>query len=245
MSQRTSGLSRFVQIIGRYRALIGLMALLGVLGGAVSAALNPPETTSKALVVFTAPSCPQGAICGGPMFSPGYIDGAVLKVVPSGVQIKLVTGTVMSVSATAGTPAQAKANAEAAVRRYIADAGSLTYLGEKPSARVLEPATAATGTTPPKQVFGDALLGAVFGALVGVIAALAGSRTTIDPVALPQGLGADGLGWGAGQEDGYTPAGIPLEELARQYAERRAASDGSLDRSEAEPPWSGIAGLGG
>lgn len=236
MSQQTPGLSRFVQVVGRYKTLIGLMALVGVLGGAVFATLNPPGTTSRALVVFVAPSCPEGAICGGPMFSPGYIEGAVLKAVPSGVEIKVVTGTVLSVSATAGTPAQANANAQAAVRRYIAEAGSLTYLGERPSARVLKPATAATGTTPPKQVFGDALLGAVFGALVGVIAALASSQTAIDPVALPQGLGVGRQYSGAGQEDRYTPTEIPLKELARQYAERQAAGDGPLDRSEADPP---------
>lgn len=236
MSEQTSGLSRFVQIIGRHRTLIGLMTLLGVLGGAVFATLNPPGNTSKALVMFVAPSCPEGAMCGGPMFSPVYIEGAVLKAVPSGVQIKLVAGMVMSVGATAGTPAQAEANAQAAVRRYIADAGSLTYLGEQPSARVLEPATAATGTTPPKQILGGALLGAVFGALAGVIVALAGSRTTIDPVALSRGLGVGGQYRGAGQEDKQPPVQIPLQELARQHAERRAASDGPPDRSEAEPP---------
>ena len=236
MSQQTSGLPRFVQIIARYGILIGLMALLGVLGGAVFAALSPAGT-STALVVFVAPSCPQGAICGGPMFSPSYIDGAVLKAVPSGVQIRPVTGMVMSISATAGTPAQAKANAEAAVRRYIADAGSLTYLGEQPSARVLEPATTATGTMLPKRVLGGALLGAVFGALVGIIAALAGSRTIIDPVALPREPGADPQDWGAGREHAYGQARIPLTELARQNAERRAAqADALTDRSEAEPP---------
>ena len=235
MSQQTSDLPRFVQIIGRYKILIGLVAVLGALVGAVFAALNPPGSSSRALVVFTAPSCPQGAICGGPMFSPGYIEAAVLKAFPSGVQIKVVTGTVTAVSATAGTAAQAEANANAAVRSYIADAGSLNYLGERPSARVLEPATAATGTTPPKQVFGDALLGAVFGVLVGVIAALAGSRTTIDPVTLPRGLDVGGQVWGAGQENGYAPTGIPLIQLAQEYAERQAAIDSPLGRSEAEP----------
>jgi hypothetical protein len=235
MSQQTSDLSRFVQIIERYRILIGLMALLGGLAGAVLAAMHPPGDTSRALVVFAAPSCPaEGAICGGPMFSPKYIQAAVVKEFPNGVQIELVTGSVMSVSATAGTMAQAEANADAAVRTYIAYVGSLNYLGEQPSARVLEPATAAAGTTPPKQVFGDALLGAVFGALAGVITALASSRSTIEPVALPQGPGVGGPYRGAGQENGPAPTGIPLQQLAREYMARRAAGDSPPGRSEAE-----------
>jgi hypothetical protein len=236
MSQQTSGLSRFVQIIGRYSILIGLLALLGGLAGAVFAALHPPGTTSRAQVLYVAPSCPaDGAICGGPLFSPKYSLAPVLNELPNGVQIELVNGSVISVSATAGTMAQAEANAEAVVRTYIAYVGSLNYLGEQPSARVLEPATAVAGTTPPKQVFGDALLGAVFGALVGVITALASSRSTIEPVALPQGPGvggsyweagqASGPYWGAGQENGPALAEFPLQQLAREYMARRAAGD--------------------
>ena len=236
MSQQTSGLSRFVQIIGRYSVLIGLMALLGGLAGAVLATLHPPGSTSRALVMFAAPSCPaEGAICGGPMFSPKYIRAAVLKEFPNGVQIELVTGSVLSVSATAGTMAQAEANADAAVRSYVAYAGSLDYLGEQPSAQVLEPAAATAGTTPPKQVFGDALLGAVFGALAGVITALASSRSTIEPVALPRGPGVGGSFWGVGQEDGPGPTEIPLRQLAQEYMARRAAGDSPPGQSEAEP----------
>jgi hypothetical protein len=226
MNQQTSGLSRFVQIIERYKILIGLMALLGGLTGAVFAALHPPGGTSRAQVLFVAPSCPaEGAICGGPMFSPTYTLPPVLNELPNGVQIELVKGSVISVSATAGTTAQAEANAEAVVRTYIAYVGSLSYLGEQPSARVLEPPTAAAWTTPPKQVFGDALLGAVFGALVGVITALASSRSTIEPVALPPGPGVGGSYWGAGQETGPAPTQIPLQQLAQEHIARRAAGD--------------------
>jgi hypothetical protein len=236
MSQQASDLPRSVQIIGRYRTLVGMMAVLGLLAGAVFAALNPPPgSTSKALVVFTAPQCPVGAICGGPMFSPDYIPAAVLKTFPSGVQIKPVTGTVLAVSATAGTAAQAEASANAAVRSYLAYAGSLNYLGQQPSARILASATAATGTTPPKQVFGDALLGAVAGALVGLIAALAAGQATIDPVALPRGTGADGHYGVPGRQDGYPTTEITLQQLAREYAEQRAASERPLGRAEAEP----------
>jgi hypothetical protein len=191
MSEQVPDLPRSVQVIGRYRILVAFVAVLGFLGGIVFGALNPPVSGSKALVVFTAPSCPGGggAICGGPMFSPAYIQARVLKTLPSGVQIKPVTGNVLSVSVVAGTRAQALATAEAAARSFVAEAGSLSYMGEQPSAQIIQPATRATGTTTPKQLLGDGLLGAVVGLLIGIIAALAGGQTSIDPVALPGGRG--------------------------------------------------------
>ena len=189
MSEQVPDLPRSVQVIGRYRILVAFMAVLGFLGGIVFGALNPPVSGSKALVVFAAPSCPAGAICGGPMFSPAYIQVRVLKTFPRGVQVKPVTGNVLSVSVVAGTPAQAQATAEAAARAFVADAGSLSYLGEQPSAQIIQPATRTTGTTTPKQLLGDGLLGGVIGLLIGIIAALAGGQTSIDPVALPRGRG--------------------------------------------------------
>jgi hypothetical protein len=242
MNQQTSDLPRSVQIIGRFRTLIGVMAVLGLLGGAAFAALNSPVAASRALVLFTAPSCPDGAICGGPAFSPGYIQARLLKVFAGEVQIEPVTGNVLSVSASAGTAAQAEAAAEAAARAYVADVGSLSYLGENVSARILEPATTATGTTPPKRLLGDALLGALFGALVGLIAALAGGQTIIDPVALPERPGAGEEDWEASQGTSYASTGVSLEQLALEYSWPGAAPGGPLDRSEAEPPSPGRQG---
>ena len=230
MSQQASDLPRSVQIIGRYRSLIGFVALLGALAGIVFAALNPPTSTGQTLVLFTAPPCPAaGAICGGPVFSPGYIQARLLKEFPSGVQVKPVAGDVLSISVAAGTPAQAKAIARAAAHSYIVDAGSLSYLGEQASAQILQPATSAKGTTPLKQVAGDALLGAVLGALLGIIAALAAGQTIIDPPTVAQGLAADAEDWGAGQQTGYSPTGLTLQQMGREHAERTAALNSPLD----------------
>src|SRR5580700_8132269 len=74
MNQQPPDLPRSVQIIGRYRSLIGVVALLGALVGVLLAALNPPASSSQTLVVFTAPTCPAGGICGGPAFSPAFIE---------------------------------------------------------------------------------------------------------------------------------------------------------------------------
>jgi hypothetical protein len=243
MSQQEPDLPRSVQIIGRNSTLVGIMAALGLLAGVVFVALNSPAFTSTALVAVV-PPCPNGAICGGPAFQPGYAPAGLLKALPGGVQTKPVAGDVLSVSAVAGTAAQAEATANAAARSYIAYFGSLSYLGEQVSAPMLQPATRATGTVPPKRLFIGALLGTALGALLGIIAALAGSRTTIDPAAAPQGLDSSGADWGAdwgagqgaGQKARYPSTGLSLEQLAQEYARQRAARDGPLNWSGAAPP---------
>ncbi len=233
MNQQASDLPRSVQILGRFRTLIGFLAGLGLLAGAVFAALSPLASSSKALLVFAAPSCPQGAICGGPMFSPGYVQAQLAGTFPAGVQIKVMKGNVLSVTVTGKTAAVDQTLANAAAKVYIADTGSLSYLGEHPSATLLQPATTASVPVSPKRVFDGALLGAVSGLLVGVIAALAGGQTIIDPVALPRGPGVGGEGGGAsgaGQATGFS-----LEQLAADYVRR---SD-DLDRPEAFSPFPG------
>jgi hypothetical protein len=189
MNQQPLESPKFVQILRRYRALIGLMAALGLLAGAVFAVLNPPVFTSQATVILPASDCPVGAICGGPLFAPdrsAYLGAKLLQTLPSGVQVKPVAANGLWVSATARTAAQAEAAVNAAARRYYAFAQSLSYPGEQAAAQ-LEPATSATGTAPLIRLRIDLLLGALFGALLGVIAALGGSGATIDtPNAPPE-----------------------------------------------------------
>jgi len=195
MNQQAPDLPKFVQILGRYRALIALMAVLGVLGGAVFAALNPPVFTSQALVIFPASDCPAGAICGGPLFAPDRpadIGAKLLQNLPSGVQVKPVAANGLWVSATGRTAAQAEAATNTAARSYFAYAQSLSYPGEQAAAQIFEPATKATGTAPLTRLRYDLLLGALFGALLGVIAALGGGGATIDTPTVPPGYDIGG-----------------------------------------------------
>jgi hypothetical protein len=224
MSQQAPDVPRSVQIIARYRTLVGLMAVLGLLGGAVFAALNPPASSGQALVVFKAPSCSPGAICGGATFSPGYVAAEMASAVPAGVRIEVVTGNVLSVTATGATAAQAARSADAAARVYIVEAGSLSYLGEHPSASLVQPATASTPVSP-KRLLDDALLGAVFGLLVGVIAALAAGQTIIDPVTLPPGVGVGGVPDRSGQASGYGSTRFSLQQMALDYVNRSPDPD--------------------
>jgi hypothetical protein len=235
MNQQPADLPRFVQIIGRYRSLIGIMAVLGLLVGVVLAALNPAVFTSEALVSYQ-PVCPAGAICGGPEFA---LNSGTVKLPGSltvGTQVTPTAANVLTVSAVGGTAAQAEAAADAAARQ-IADARALSYQGQQGSGVTIEPATTATGR--PQQLSSDALRGAVLGLLLGILAALAASRTTIDPMTARRGVG-----FGAGEEDkatgrgaGYAPTGVWLTDLAREQVEWQTDLDTSVGRSQADPPW--------
>ena len=235
MNQQQADLPRFVQVIGRYRTLVGIMAVLGLLVGVVFAALNPPVFTSRALVLYE-PACPLGSICGGPEFAPNSGMAKPPETLQSGAQIKPAAGNVLTVSAVGGTAAQAEAAADAAARQ-ISDDRPMSYQGEQVSGVAIEPATTAAGT--PQQLFSDALRGAVLGVLLGILAALAASRTTIDPMTAPRGAG-----FRAGEEDkatgrgaGYAPTGVWLADLAREHVDRQTALDASLGRSSrAGPP---------
>ena len=228
MNQQASDVPKFVQILRRYRALIGLMAALGLLAGAIFAVLNPPVFTSQALVIFPASDCPAGAICGGPLFAPNrsdYIGAKLLQTLPSGVQIKPVAANGLWVSATAGTAAQAEAATSAAARSYLAYAESLSFSGEQAAAQILEPATSATGTPPLTRLRVDLLLGAIFGALLGVIAALGGSGAAIDTPTVPPGYDIGGGDNRAGPQSRYVSTGVPRQQTALEYLNGRAARD--------------------
>lgn len=102
-------------------------------------------------------------------------------------------------------------------------------MGEHASVQILQPATSATVTTPFKQVAEDALLGAVLGALLGIIAALAGGQTIIESPALPRELDVGAGNRGADQPTRYATDGLTLRQLASEYAQRTAAPDSPLD----------------
>jgi len=184
MDQQTPDRLRFAQIVGRYRNLIGYMAVVGLLAGLVFAALNPSGVTARAAVLFSAPSCsPAGAICGGPAFSPDYILAAPPDSVPGVVQVTQTMPDVVVLTATGGTITQAESSIDAAVNSYLTYVDSQSYMGEQPSAQVIQETTASAGTATPLRLLDGALLGAVFAALLGVIAALAGARATVGPLA--------------------------------------------------------------
>ena len=52
MSQQALDLRRSMQIVRRYKVLVGVVVVLGILAGGAYAVLKPPMLTSTALVVL-------------------------------------------------------------------------------------------------------------------------------------------------------------------------------------------------
>ena len=201
MNQQAPDLPKFVQILGRYRSLIALMAVLGVLRWRGLRRAQPPRSfTSQALVIFPASDCPAtGAICGGPLFCarPARRHRGQVAPEPPEWRPGQARGTAANglwVSATARTAAwQAEAATNARRPQLLRLRPIATsYPGEQVAAQLFEPATTATGTPPLVRLREAMLLGALFGALLGVIAALGGGGATIDTPTVPPGYDIGG-----------------------------------------------------
>lgn len=184
MSQQTPYAPRWARVIGRSGTLIGILAVLGGLAGAVFGALGTQTYMTAQTVLVATPTCAAaGAICGGPAFSSGTTQTWSVQ----GGQVNAGSSAVGSVTLRSfgGSAAQAQSLARSAAMNYIVAENAQSYPMATAVVQLGPSATSAIGTPPGKKVLGDVLLGLVCGALAGALAALAGSRTTIDP------LGAD------------------------------------------------------
>jgi capsular polysaccharide biosynthesis protein len=199
MSQQALDLRRSIQIVRRHKLLMGITVALGLLLGGAYAVLDPPLTTSTALVFLPQPSqaSQNGAGAGGNGEPNPYtatqeviaksnpvLMGALPDVRPamslnelrSEVVIGSLTPYVISVSATAKVAADAAANANAVAESYVRYVSSASSPGGRIQAQLLQQATSSSGSGPLKQIVIYALAGAIFGALVGAVIALAASR---------------------------------------------------------------------
>ena len=72
MSQQTPYAPRWARVIGRSGTLIGILAVLSGLAGAIIGALGTQTYMTVQTVLVATPTCAAaGAICGGPAFSSG------------------------------------------------------------------------------------------------------------------------------------------------------------------------------
>ncbi len=91
----------------------------------------------------------------------------------------------LSVSARAGTAAQAEATANVVAESYIDLAGSAGSPAGHMPAVILQPATSASGAAGLMRLLVGAMLGLAAGVLTGVIAALANRRLTLTRGPIP------------------------------------------------------------
>ena len=196
MSEQALDLRRSIRIIRRHRVLVSLVAALGVLAGVALALLSRPIFTSSALIVF--PGAQQSAqATAGPGADPfmatqvvvagsdPVLFGALRNISPavsvqtlrSEIKVSSQTSNILSINAKSGTKAQAETTANAVARSYVNYVSSSHSLVGQVSANMLQSAMSAVGTSRIKQLLVYGLIGAVAGALIGAIAALAISRS--------------------------------------------------------------------
>ncbi len=183
MSQQALSLRRSARIVRRHSAILGIAIALGVLAGAVFSALHPPLLASRAVVVLppnTRDIATQVVVAGSDPVLAGALQSARLGVplttLRHQVQVKSLTSNVLAINTLGQTAAQAEDIANAVASSYIAYLTSPGSAVVVVHARVLDPATPATGTPLVVRLLVAGLAGAVLGGLVGVVVALAVSR---------------------------------------------------------------------
>lgn len=190
MSERPLDLRRSVR---RYRTLIAAVTALGLFIGAAFCVLSPPKLTSTVLVVLpqgaqasqstTPGSGPSGYMAtqiviasSDPVLSgalPHISPAMSLQALRSEIRASSLTDTILSISATARTAAQAEATANAVASSYLSYVTSSSVPGGAIQAYILQPANNAIGTRWVKRLIIDALIGAIVGALIGIMVSLA------------------------------------------------------------------------
>jgi len=195
MSQQALDLRGSVQIVRRHKILVGFVMTLGILGGAAFAVLEPPMLTSTALVALAEPSAAQSAAATSgidPYTSteeviagsyqvlldalPDVRPAMSLEQLRHNVQVGSPAADIISFSAKGKNTTDAEATASAVALSYIAYVSSAKSPVGHVSAQLLSSATVATGPSPTERIVIFALLGALAGALIGAVAALAIGR---------------------------------------------------------------------
>jgi capsular polysaccharide biosynthesis protein/tellurite resistance protein len=219
MREQALNLRTSVQIVRRHKILIFIVAVAGVLLGISYSMLRPPMLASTATVVI--PQAVQNAdtVAGAATSTTGngpdpymatqvviagsdpVLSGALPNISPaisletlrSRIKVTSPTTGILSFGAKGRTAAQAEATADAVANSYIAFIGAKNGPAGAVSAHLLNQAVTATGTAPVEHMGIYALIGAVIGGLIGIIAALVISRAdrqlrTCDEIAASIGV---------------------------------------------------------
>lgn len=198
MSDQPLDLRKALQIIRRYKILVGSLAALGLLLGGGYAVAKPPPYSSQALVVIplsTGSGSGQGTTTPGGLSSgtetqvvvagsdpvltaalPNISPALSLTGLQNDVTVVGVTDSVLGFTGKAKTAGQAESIANAVAKSYVAYVGSASSPVGYVQAQVFEPATTASGGDLALPVTIDGLAGLFAGALVGFITALLRGR---------------------------------------------------------------------
>jgi len=179
MSQSAPDLRGSRQTFRRHGFLVGAAVAASLLAGVATAAFSPAVVTSTALVAL--PATTLTSVAAVPIADslpvlvgalPGLSAGTSVGTVRDEVQVTSLRPDVLSITARAGTAAQAEATANAVAESYIGYAGTAGLPAGHIPALMLAPATSASGAAGLMRLLVGALLGVASGVLIGVIAVL-------------------------------------------------------------------------
>ena len=183
MSDQVLDLSRSVHLIRRHLIWVLVAAAVGLGAGSWYGLRHPPMVSSTALVELPASIkdvTTQAVIAD----SDNVLAGALASIRPavslqtlqSRVHVTNLTANVLSISAEGTTPTQAERTANAVARSFVSYVGTSKGAVGRVLAQVLEPATTASGRSPQLWIAITAGTGALLGALIGAIGAIAFGR---------------------------------------------------------------------
>lgn len=167
----------------RHKIVFGVLFLLGVAAGAAFTVIRPPMLASKVLVVVPGTRFiqTQAVIADSDpvlMAAGRSLDPPIgLETLHRRVSVTRVTSTVLAITALGKTASQAQDIANAVAHNYVTFVKSPRSPGGKTSAQVLESATPAIGATLRVRSAETGGLGAIAGAVIGIIVTAAIGRT--------------------------------------------------------------------
>jgi capsular polysaccharide biosynthesis protein len=184
MSQQPLGLRPVLELIRRYKAVVGAAVGIGLIVGAAIGSIDPPSVTSSALVILPNTRVSTQTLTliatSDPVLSAAR---PTINPVPAGIATlrKQITTTssspnIISINAQSASAAVAEDTANAVANTFVGYlASSQSPVGQL-SARILEPATTASGPNPLTHRLVYGLGGAIAGLIIGIVAAAAMGR---------------------------------------------------------------------
>jgi hypothetical protein len=184
MSNQPMNLRRSVQFLRRQKTLVGAVGGLGLIAGAAFGSINPPPLTSQALVVLpsSGPAIATQLVIAS---SDPVLAGALPDIHPAPADITALrheltvsnaSPNIVTISGQGASAAGAESVANAVAGSYVGYLASSQSPVGKVNARLLQPATSASGPDPLTHRLVYALIGALAGLLAGIIAGLARGR---------------------------------------------------------------------
>jgi capsular polysaccharide biosynthesis protein len=185
MSTRQLSLREAFRIVRRNKTIIGIAFALGLVGGAAYGSINPPVFTAQSMVLVqtSAATAAQTDPLGTQVIvatSTPVLQGALQGLGGSETLTQLGRQTsatspsdnVVAISAVEGSAARAEQVANAVANSYVTFAGSSESPVGKVAARLLEPATSSSGTSPLIHRLISGIIGLLIGGIVGFVVAL-------------------------------------------------------------------------